>query len=91
MLILWYIGNVSVCVYPIQTLPKIFHYGYAAPFYNVSRAFRTIAFNTKNQSKNLEPVSKSLLLIFALQSALILVFSLCGSPYPASRYHSFNG
>ncbi|KAJ3555553.1 hypothetical protein NP233_g12180 [Leucocoprinus birnbaumii] len=48
-MIFWIISNVSVCVYPIQALPKVFHYGYAAPFYNVSRAFRTIAFNTKNQ------------------------------------------
>ncbi|KAF5345081.1 hypothetical protein D9756_011161 [Leucocoprinus leucothites] len=48
-MIFWIISNVSVSVYPIEVLPRIFRYGYAAPFYNVSHAFRTIAFNTKNQ------------------------------------------
>ncbi|KAG6834637.1 hypothetical protein H0H93_008453, partial [Arthromyces matolae] len=41
--------NVSVCIYPIDVLPVVFRYGYAAPFYNVSRAVRTIIFGTKNQ------------------------------------------
>lgn len=45
--------NVSVCVFPIEMLPRIFHYGYAIPFYNLSRAFRTITFNTKNQRKEI--------------------------------------
>lgn len=44
-----YAGNVSVCIAPIQVLPGIYRYGYAAPFYNLSRGFRTIAFSTKNQ------------------------------------------
>jgi len=48
-MIFWIIVNVSVCVFPIEMLPRIFHYGYAIPFYNLSRAFRTITFNTKNQ------------------------------------------
>jgi len=48
-LILWIISNVSVCFFPIEVLPKIYHYGYAMPFYNVSRAVRTIVFGTKNQ------------------------------------------
>ena len=45
------LANVSVCFYPIDLLPPVFRYGYAAPFYNVSRTVRTILFNTKNQSK----------------------------------------
>lgn len=45
--------NVSVCVFPIEMLSRIFHYGYAAPFYNLSRAFRTITFDTRNQRKEL--------------------------------------
>ncbi|THV04749.1 hypothetical protein K435DRAFT_714295 [Dendrothele bispora CBS 962.96] len=47
-MILWIIANVSVCFLPIDVLPRIFHYGYAMPFYNVSRAIRTILFSTKN-------------------------------------------
>ncbi|KIJ91619.1 hypothetical protein K443DRAFT_135467 [Laccaria amethystina LaAM-08-1] len=47
-MILWVIANVAVCVYPIDTLPRVYRYGYAAPFYNVSRSIRTIAFGTKN-------------------------------------------
>lgn len=41
--------NISVCIFPIEVLPRVFHYGYAAPFYNVSRAMRTIVFGTKNE------------------------------------------
>ncbi|KAF7981868.1 hypothetical protein HWV62_31427 [Athelia sp. TMB] len=48
-LILWIIANVSVSYYPIEALPGIFRYGYATPFYNVSRAVRTLLFNTKNE------------------------------------------
>ncbi|KAL0945267.1 hypothetical protein HGRIS_000778 [Hohenbuehelia grisea] len=48
-MILWIISNVSVCFMPIEVLPGIFRYGYAAPFYNISRAMRTILFSTKNQ------------------------------------------
>ncbi|EPQ57389.1 hypothetical protein GLOTRDRAFT_58712 [Gloeophyllum trabeum ATCC 11539] len=48
-LVLWLIANVSVSYYPIELLPTIFRYGYAAPFYNVSRAVRTIVFSTRNQ------------------------------------------
>ncbi|CAA7263443.1 unnamed protein product [Cyclocybe aegerita] len=44
----WIITNVSVCVFPIEVMPNIFRYGHAAPFYNVSRAMRTIIFSTKN-------------------------------------------
>jgi Protein of unknown function (DUF3533) len=42
------VGNVSVCSYPIELLPTIYRYGYAAPFYNVSHAARSIIFGTKN-------------------------------------------
>lgn len=48
-MITWIITNISVCIYPIEVLPRIFHYGYAAPFYNISRAMRTIIFGTKNE------------------------------------------
>ena len=48
-MITWIITNVSVCIYPIDVMPRIFHYGYGAPFYNVNRAMRTVIFNTKNQ------------------------------------------
>lgn len=38
-----------MCFFPIEVLPRVYGYGYAAPFYNVSRAVRTIVFGTKNQ------------------------------------------
>ncbi|KAJ7147897.1 hypothetical protein C8R43DRAFT_925992 [Mycena crocata] len=47
-LIVWIITNVSVCVFPLQVLPHIYRYGYAFPFYNISRAVRSIIFGTKN-------------------------------------------
>lgn len=34
---------------PIEVLPRIFRYGYAMQFYNVSGAVRTILFGTKNE------------------------------------------
>ncbi|KDR66504.1 hypothetical protein GALMADRAFT_1156271 [Galerina marginata CBS 339.88] len=47
-LILWIVVNISVVLFPLEVLPKVFHYGYAAPFYNVAEAVRTIVFGTKN-------------------------------------------
>jgi len=47
-LIVWIISNVSVSVFPLQVLPHIYRYGYAFPFYNISRAVRSIVFSTKN-------------------------------------------
>ncbi|KAJ7772864.1 hypothetical protein DFH07DRAFT_952839 [Mycena maculata] len=49
-LILWIISNVSVSVFPVQVLPHVYRYGYVFPFYNISRAVRTIIviFSTKN-------------------------------------------
>ncbi|KAF7967864.1 hypothetical protein HWV62_32882 [Athelia sp. TMB] len=47
--IIWAKANVSVSYYPIEVLPGVFRYGYASPFYNVSRTVRTILFNTKNE------------------------------------------
>ena len=44
-------ANISVCIYPIDMLPRIFRYGYAAPFFNVSQSVRTIVFGTKNRCK----------------------------------------
>ncbi|KAF8181216.1 hypothetical protein K438DRAFT_1976312 [Mycena galopus ATCC 62051] len=46
--LLWIISNVSVSVFPLQVLPHIYRYGYAFPFYNISRAVRSIVFRTKN-------------------------------------------
>ncbi|KAJ6539890.1 hypothetical protein DFH09DRAFT_1090201 [Mycena vulgaris] len=47
-LIVWIISNVSVSVFPLQVLPHVYRYGYAFPFYNISRAVRAIVFRTKN-------------------------------------------
>ncbi|KAJ7136852.1 hypothetical protein C8R44DRAFT_838261 [Mycena epipterygia] len=47
-LIIWIISNVSVSIFPLQVLPHLYRYGYAWPFYNISRAVRTIIFGTKN-------------------------------------------
>lgn len=44
--------DVSVCIFPIDVLPRIYHYGYAAPFYNISRSTRSIVFGTKNTRKS---------------------------------------
>ncbi|KJA24382.1 hypothetical protein HYPSUDRAFT_214573 [Hypholoma sublateritium FD-334 SS-4] len=48
-MLVWIITNISVTIWPIEVLPRIFHYGYGAPFYNISRAMRTILFSTKNR------------------------------------------
>ncbi|KAJ8695609.1 hypothetical protein PTI98_008197 [Pleurotus ostreatus] len=50
-LVLWIISNVSTCFYPLETLPAFYRYGYASPFYNVSRGIRTIVFSTRNMRK----------------------------------------
>ncbi|KAJ6480711.1 hypothetical protein C8R47DRAFT_1322364 [Mycena vitilis] len=47
-LMLWIISNVSVAVFPLQVLPRVYRYGYGFIFYNFSRAVRSIVFNTKN-------------------------------------------
>ncbi|KAJ7319411.1 hypothetical protein DFH08DRAFT_713771 [Mycena albidolilacea] len=47
-LIIFIITNVSVSVFPLAVLPHIYRYGYAFPFYNISRAVRSIVFRTKN-------------------------------------------
>ncbi|KAF8893329.1 hypothetical protein BD779DRAFT_1043244 [Infundibulicybe gibba] len=46
---LWIIGNMSVCLWPIEALPKAFAYGYVSPFYNISRAVRAVVLGGKNQ------------------------------------------
>ncbi|KAF9036964.1 hypothetical protein BDZ89DRAFT_1061652 [Hymenopellis radicata] len=48
-MIFFVVANVSVCFMPIDVLPRIFRYGYAMPFYNVSCVVRTVLFGTKNQ------------------------------------------
>ncbi|KAH9825005.1 hypothetical protein DFH28DRAFT_942522 [Melampsora americana] len=48
-LVLWLITNISISSSPIDMLPGVFRYGYAFPFYNLSKTFRTIIFNTKNE------------------------------------------
>lgn len=40
--------DVSVCIFPMDVLPRIYRYGYAAPFYNISRSVRSVVFGTKN-------------------------------------------
>ncbi|KAG2018543.1 hypothetical protein CC2G_007972 [Coprinopsis cinerea AmutBmut pab1-1] len=47
-LLLWVIVNLSVSIFPIEVLPVVYRYGYAVPFYNMSKALRTIVFGTKN-------------------------------------------
>ncbi|KAF5345082.1 hypothetical protein D9756_011160 [Leucocoprinus leucothites] len=48
-LLTWVMVNVSVCVFPIEVLPRVYRYGYAAPFYNISKIARTVVFGVKNQ------------------------------------------
>ncbi|KAG5641495.1 hypothetical protein DXG03_005092 [Asterophora parasitica] len=48
-LLSWIIVNVSVTQNPIEIIPVVYRYGYAAPFYNISHGVRTIIFGTKNQ------------------------------------------
>ncbi|KAF9650519.1 hypothetical protein BDM02DRAFT_1391636 [Thelephora ganbajun] len=48
-LIFWIVINVSIAAYPFELLPGVFRYGYAMPFYNLSRTVLTICFNTKNE------------------------------------------
>ncbi|KAL0954143.1 hypothetical protein HGRIS_005282 [Hohenbuehelia grisea] len=48
-LVLWIISNVSTCFYPLESLPGFYRYGYATPFYNISRTVRTIVFSTHNE------------------------------------------
>ncbi|CAA7263441.1 unnamed protein product [Cyclocybe aegerita] len=67
---LWIIANVSVCVFPIEILPGIFHYGYATPFYNLSISIRSIAFGTKN---TLGP-SFGILILWVAISSMTLPF-----------------
>lgn len=43
------ISNVSVVVLPHELQPWIYRYGVAMPFYNASRAVRTLIFDTKNE------------------------------------------
>lgn len=43
------IANVSVVSLPHELQPWIYRYGVAMPFYNCSKAVRTIIFNTKNE------------------------------------------
>jgi hypothetical protein len=47
----------SVSIYPIDLLPRIYRYGYVMPFYNISHATRTIIFHTKNQCMSPELIA----------------------------------
>ena len=49
-LLIWIISNVSTGLLPIDLLPGFYRYGYAMPFYNISRTVRSIIFGTRNQS-----------------------------------------
>lgn len=53
LMVPWVVINVSVAVLPIQVQNHLYRYGYAMPFYNVSRAVRTIIFGTKNECESL--------------------------------------
>lgn len=46
--VLFVIANTAVCFFPPEVLPGIYHYGYCAPFFAISRAVRTILFGTKD-------------------------------------------
>ncbi|VDC07685.1 unnamed protein product [Peniophora sp. CBMAI 1063] len=48
-LLIWIISNVSTALLPIDLLPGFYRYGYAMPFYNVSRTVRALIFGTRNQ------------------------------------------
>lgn len=48
-MLLWIISNLAVSVFPIEVLPTVYRYGYAAPFYSLSRAIRAIVFGTRNR------------------------------------------
>jgi len=45
----WMIINLAVSTFPLDALPHIFHYGWGVPFFNMSRALRTIVFGTRNE------------------------------------------
>ncbi|KXN90895.1 Nitrosoguanidine resistance protein SNG1 [Leucoagaricus sp. SymC.cos] len=49
-LLAWIMINVAVTVWPIEVLPLLYHYGYAAPFYNITKIARTIIFRTRNRA-----------------------------------------
>ncbi|PPR00314.1 hypothetical protein CVT24_004601 [Panaeolus cyanescens] len=49
LIMLLIISNVAVVANPIEVLPHIYRYGYAMPFYNMSKGIRTILFATHNQ------------------------------------------
>jgi len=67
-LLLWIIVNVSVCFLPIAALPGIYKYGYASPFYAISRSIRTIVFGTKNHLG----VDFGILIVWAVISCVTL-------------------
>jgi hypothetical protein len=53
-----------VVVFPIEVLPNIYRYGYAAPCYAISKIARTIIFGTKNQGNGITPVQINLYSVF---------------------------
>lgn len=57
--------NVSVNLYPLEVLPRFFHYGYGAPFYNFNKIIRTVVFGTKNNGKTYGPNVSILTYIFS--------------------------
>lgn len=67
-LLLWVMVNISVCLFPIEVLPILYHYGYAAPFYNISQIARTVIFGIKNKIG----FHFSILIIWALISCATL-------------------
>ncbi|KAH8834784.1 hypothetical protein DL96DRAFT_1675041 [Flagelloscypha sp. PMI_526] len=45
----WVVVNVSSAVLPVEVEYNLYRYAYAMPFYNISKAVRTIVFGTKNE------------------------------------------
>ncbi|KAJ7099307.1 hypothetical protein B0H15DRAFT_542486 [Mycena belliarum] len=47
-LLFWIISNMSVAGFPLEVLPHFYRFGYAFPFYNISRGVRTVVFRTQD-------------------------------------------
>ena len=73
-----------MCIFPLETLPRIYSYGWAAPFYNVSNSVRAIAFGTRDTrelqlyafmySHLLVGFNFGILLVWVAMSCISLVF-----------------
>ncbi|WAQ83521.1 hypothetical protein PtA15_3A892 [Puccinia triticina] len=68
-MIFWIIWNISVCYLPIDVLPSIYAYAHMAPFYNISRAARSIILDGKNEL----PVNFAVLMAWTLISIINII------------------